>query len=81
MKERMMNANANPGVGDFSPLEFMISLDPDRSFVVREMRGRIDGAFAELSSAILFVREVCLARGCASVMKFDQSLACIRAAG
>jgi hypothetical protein len=58
MKERMMNANANPGVGDFSPLEF-----------------------AELSSAILFVREVCLARGCASVMKFDQSLACIRAAG
>lgn len=76
-----MSANAELRVVDFSPLEFIISLDPDRSFVVREKGGRSDGTFAELSSAILFVREVCQALGCAAVMKFDQSLACIRAAG
>jgi len=76
-----MSANANLHLGDFSPLEFMISLDRERSFVVRERRGRRGGIFAELSSAILFIREECQAFGCAAVMKFDQSLACIRAAG
>ncbi|WP_374546519.1 hypothetical protein [Rhodoblastus sp.] len=76
-----MNATAHLHLGDFSPLEFMISLDRERSFVVRERRGRKGGIFTELSSAILFVREECQMFGCAAVMKFDQSLACIRAAG
>jgi len=76
-----MNANANHRLGDFPPFEFLISLGRERSFVVRERLGRRGGIFAELSSAILFVREECQAFGCAAVMKFDQSLACIRAAG
>jgi hypothetical protein len=66
---------------DFPPLEFVISLGPDRSFVVSEMRGRSGGVFDELSDAVLFVRVECQARGCAVAMKFDQNLACIRAAG
>ncbi len=76
-----MTAIANVRDVEFSPLEFTLSLDPDRSYVVREKRGRRGGVFAELSSAILFVREECRARGCAPVMKFDQNLAFIRAAG
>ena len=76
-----MNAITNPRAVDFPPLEFVISLDPDRSFVVREKRGRISAVFDELSSAILFVREVCQARGRATTIKFDQNLACLRAAG
>ncbi len=81
MKELAMTAVTNVRGVDFPPLEFTISLDPDRFFVVREKRGRGGGVFAELSSAILFVREECQARGCAPVMKFDQNLAFIRAAG
>jgi hypothetical protein len=76
-----MNTNKNLRAVDFSELEFMISLDQGRSFVVREKRGRSGGVFAELSSAILFIREVCQTYGCATVMKYDQNLACIRAAG
>jgi hypothetical protein len=45
------------------------------------MRGRSGGVFDELSDAVLFVRVECQARGCAVAMKFDQNLACIRAAG
>lgn len=75
-----MNADTNLHAVDFPPLEFIISLDPNRSFVVHEKRGRCGGVFDELSSAILFVREQCQARGCATVMKFDRTLACIRAA-
>jgi hypothetical protein len=41
MKELAMKLNANLRADDFPPLEFMISLDPDRSFVVREKRGII----------------------------------------
>ncbi len=78
MKELAMT---NVRVVDFPPLEFVISLGPERSFVVREMRGRSGGVFDELSDAVLFVRGQCQARGCAVVLKFDQSLACIRAAG
>jgi hypothetical protein len=80
-KELAMTAMTNLRAVDFQPLEFMISLGPDRSFVLREMRGRASGVFAELSSVILFVRGVCQARGCTPVIKFDQSLACVRAAG
>ena len=76
-----MTAMTNLRAVDFPPLEFMISLGPDRSFVAREMRGRGGGAFAELSSVILFVRAECQARGCKPVIKFDQNLACVRAAG
>jgi hypothetical protein len=74
-------AMTNVRAVDFPPLEFVISLGPDRSFVVREMRGRSSGAFDELSDAVLFVRGECQACGCAVGMKFDQNLACIRAAG
>ncbi|MGO9391810.1 hypothetical protein [Rhodoblastus sp.] len=81
MKEFAMTAVTNVRGVDFPTIEFTISLDSDRSFVVREKRGRSGRVFAELSSAILFVREHCQARGCASVMKFDQNLAFIRAAG
>ncbi len=76
-----MTAMTKTGAGDLPPPEFTISIDPDRSFVVRDKRGRSGGVFAELSSAILFVREQCRAHGCAPLMKFDQNLAFIRAAG
>jgi len=68
-------------VVDFLTPEFMISLAPDLSYVVREMRGKSGGVFDALSTAVLFVRGECQARGCAVVIKFDQNLACIRAAG
>ncbi len=64
-----------------APLEFTISLDPDRCYAVREKRGRGDGVFSELSSALLFIRESRPAGERAPVIKFDQSLAMIRAAG
>jgi len=76
-----MNGETNRRVVDFPPLEFLISLDPERFFVVREKHGRSSGVFDELSSAILFVRDECQARGSATVIKFDQNLACLRAAG
>jgi hypothetical protein len=76
-----MDAKSNVRIVDFPPLEFMISLDADQSFVVVEKRGRHGGVFAELSSAILFVRDVCRERECPVVLQFDQNLACIRAAG
>jgi predicted nucleotidyltransferase len=78
MKELAMT---NVRAVDFPPLEFLISLGPYRSFVVRERRGRSGGVFDELSDAVLFVRDECRARSCAVAMKFDQNLACIRAAG
>lgn len=76
-----MDVDTNLRAGAPSALEFVISLHPDRSFVVWEKHGRSGGVFAELSGAILYVREECHAHGCAMVMKFDQNLACIRAAG
>jgi hypothetical protein len=79
-QELAMDVNSKLRAVDFPPLEFTISLDPNRSFLVCEKRGRSSGVFAELSSAILFVREECEARGCAILLKFDQNLACIRAA-
>lgn len=75
-----MNAHTKLRTVKFPPLEFMISLNPDGSFVVHEKHGRSGGVFAELSGAILFCREECQAHGSATVMKFDQNLACIRAA-
>jgi hypothetical protein len=81
MKEFAMTAVTNVRAVDFPPLEFMISLGLDRSFVVREMRGPGGQVFAELSGVFLFVREECKARRCKPVIKFDQSLACVRAAG
>jgi len=76
-----MTAMTNVRAVDFPPLEFMVSLGLDRSFVVREMRGRSGGVFAELSSVFLFVREECKTRRCMPIIKFDQNLACVRAAG
>jgi hypothetical protein len=56
-----MNGETNRRVVDFPPLEFLISLDPERFFVVREKHGRSSGVFDELSSAIQFVRDECQA--------------------
>jgi hypothetical protein len=76
-----MTSIAEVRVVDFPPLEFTISLDRDRSFVVSEKHGRTDGVFANLSSAILFVKDENRARGSKLIMRFDQNLAFIRAAG
>jgi hypothetical protein len=81
MKELAMTAMTNLRAVDFPPLEFMVSLGLDRCFVVREMRGPSGEVFDELSSVFLFVREECKARRCKPVIKFDQNLACVRAAG
>lgn len=76
-----MTSIAEVSVVDFPPLEFTISLGSDRSFVVSEKHGRSGGVFADLSSAILFVQHENRARGSKPFMRFDQSLAFIRAAG
>jgi hypothetical protein len=76
-----MTSIANVRSVVFPPLEFTISLAPDRSYIVREMHGRGAGQFDDLSGAILFVQDECRAHGCRPVMHFDRNLAFIRAAG
>ena len=51
------------------------------SFVVTETEGRIGGVFGDLSSAMRFARYEGLHRGRPLDLRFDESLALIRAAG
>lgn len=61
-------------------LSFTLSRGQGRSIVVTEIAERAGGAFADLSAAMRFVATQCAARGCAVQMRFDASLAMIRAA-
>lgn len=64
-----------------SPLSFTLSRGQGQSVVVAEAKNRGGGAFADLSSAIGFVETQGRAAGCTALMRFDASLAMIRAAG
>ncbi len=65
----------------FPPLDFTISLSTGGSFAVVEKHARGGGDFGDLSSAILFVQNECRAHGAAPIIRFDRTLAFIRAAG
>ena len=62
-------------------MTFLISLGPDRAFVVTETQDRAGGLFSDLSSALRFIHLEGRNRGCGVKTRFDQSLAAIRAAG
>ncbi len=64
-----------------SPLSFTLSRGAGRSIRVAECEGRSGGTFPDLSAAMGFVETQCRARGCPVSMRFDESLALIRAAG
>ena len=64
-----------------APLSFTLSRGQGRSIVVVEDKGRAGASFADLSSAIGFVETQCGSRGCPVSMRFDETLALIRAAG
>lgn len=63
------------------PLSFTLSRGQGRSVLVAEAEGRSGGSFTDMASAIEFVETQCQARGCPVSMRFDVSLAFIRAAG
>ena len=64
-----------------SPLSFTLSRGNGRSVIVAEAHGRAGGSFTDMSSAMSFVETQCRSRGCPTSMRFDESLALIRAAG
>ena len=64
-----------------SPLSFTLSRGRGRSVEVAEAQGRAGGSFTDMSSAMSFVETQCRSRGCPISMRFDASLALIRAAG
>ena len=63
------------------PLSFRVSRGQGASFVVTEQQGRIGGVFGDLSSAMRFARLEAISRGRELELRFDESLALIRAAG
>ena len=64
-----------------NPLSFRVSRGQGASFVVTEQHGRIGGVFGDLSSAMRFARHEAFNRGRELDLRFDESLAFIRAAG
>lgn len=64
-----------------SPLSFTLSRGSGRSVIVAEAHGRAGGSFTDMSSAMSFVETQCRSRGCPTSMRFDETLALIRAAG
>ncbi|MFO1114839.1 MAG: hypothetical protein U1E28_04095 [Beijerinckiaceae bacterium] len=67
--------------GANAPLSFRLSRGTGASFVVTETEGRIGGVFGDLSSAMRFARYEAASRGRPLDLRFDESLALIRAAG
>lgn len=72
--------SANPNPAEAPPLSFTLIRGAGVSVIVREGRNRQGGLFTDLSSAIRFVKAQCRAAGCPVEMRFDISLALIRAA-
>ena len=66
--------------GPSDPLSFRVSRGEGRSFVVTESHGVVGGVFGDLSSAMRFARMEAANRGRALDLRFDESLAMIRAA-
>ena len=64
-----------------NPLSFRVSRGQGASFVVTELQGRIGGVFGDLSAAMRFARLEAVHRGRPLDLRFDESLALIRAAG
>ena len=77
-KDREMDTRT-PDVSN--PLSFRVSRGQGASFVVTEEHGRIGGVFGDLSSAMRFARHEAFNRGRQLDLRFDESLAFIRAAG
>jgi hypothetical protein len=67
--------------GQTAPLSIRVSLGEGRSFVVQESAGMIGGVFGDLSAAMRFARTEAASRGRQLDLRFDESLALIRAAG
>ena len=67
--------------GANAPLSIRLSRGDGTSFVVTESEGRIGGVFGDLSSAMRFARSEASNRGRPLDLRFDESLALIRAAG
>lgn len=67
--------------GQTAPLSIRVSLGEGRSFVVQESAGMIGGVFGDLSAAMRFARSEAASRGRQLDLRFDESLALIRAAG
>ncbi|MFV0280893.1 MAG: hypothetical protein ACK5JM_09075 [Rhodoblastus sp.] len=64
-----------------NPISFRVSRGQGASFVVTETQGGIGGVFGDLSSAMRFARLEAVNRGRRLDLRFDESLALIRAAG
>ncbi|MFT4098703.1 MAG: hypothetical protein QM651_16410 [Rhodoblastus sp.] len=64
-----------------SPLSFRVSRGEGSSFVVTEERGQMGGVFGDLSSAMRFAKLEARNRGRELDLRFDESLALMRAAG
>ena len=76
-----MSAFSSRSGSSTKPLSFTLSRGEGRSIVVAEAQGRSGGSFASMSSAMSFIETQCQAQGCPVAMRFDASLALIRAAG
>jgi hypothetical protein len=78
--ERVAPVSSNAVPRDV-PLSFTLSRGDGPAIVVYEAKGRAGGLFTELSSAMRFVEIQCRSYKCPVDMRFDASLALIRAAG
>lgn len=67
--------------GQSVPLSLRVSRGEGASFVVTETQGRVGGVFGDLSTAMRFARTEAASRGRELDLRFDESLALIRAAG
>ena len=67
--------------GANAPLSVRLSRGDGAQFVLTEARGQIGGVFGDLSSAMRFARSEAASRGRVLDLRFDESLALIRAAG
>ncbi len=81
MQTREIEKMDTPSQDAPSPLSFRLSRGQGASFVVTEAHGRIGGVFGDLSSALRFARLEAVHRGRPLDLRFDESLALIRAAG
>jgi hypothetical protein len=63
------------------PVIFRMSRGPNGTIVAAEYAGSARGEFADLSSAMRFASETAASRGQKADVRFDASLAMIRAAG
>ena len=79
-REKPVSTFSQRALGANAPLSLRLSRGEGSSFIVTEAQGRVGGVFGDLSSAMRFARLEAMARGRALDLRFDESLALIRAA-